>query len=107
MSVQGQSDELTAFYQAYRDWLDAGAIYKNTFEFHRGVGLCGNLRLFCFIYGVFGQSQLFLDELEQQFNAADLDKNYPFSSAEIYRLEVERDTAHLNPKRIQWVRDHC
>jgi hypothetical protein len=111
-----QSDELTAFYQAYVDWLDVGAPEtvlhpKNPFEFLRGVGLCGNLRLFCFQHSCYGHHTMYAGEMIRQFVEAGLDKQYPFNryskDENSMSIEMRQDTCHINPKRLQWAKNHC
>lgn len=106
-----QSDELTAFYQAYVEWLGVGAPEtvdhpKNPFEFLRGAGLCANLRYFCEKHSCF--SRKFQIEMGAQFTEAGLDLCFPFNrfSEDFYR-EVYKDTCYINPKRVQWVNNHC
>ena len=111
-----QSDELTAFYQAYLAWLNAGAPEdfdrtKNPFDFLRGVGLCGNLRLFCFHHKCYGHHTVYVAEMLNQFVEAGLDKQYPFNryskDENSMSIEIRQDTCYINPKRVQWVNNHC
>lgn len=109
MAHANQSDELTAFYQAYRDWVNAGADENKTkYGFMTGLALCGNLRQFCFFYGCFAQSERFIDEMTEQFGTAGLSKRIPFNRtiSEFYN-ESEEDRMHLNTHRWQWVLNHC
>lgn len=116
MAHANQSDELTAFYQAYRDWLNAGANEttndaNNPFGFFRGVGLCGNLRLFCFQHSCYGHHTIYVAEMIKQFVDAGLDKQYPFNSyskdENSMSIEMRQDTCHINSKRVQWVLNQC
>lgn len=109
-----QSDELTAFYQAYWDWVKAGALSdgetssKNVYGFYRGTGLCANLRYFCNAHNCFGGYTQFDDEMVSHFIEAGLHCRTPFNQSmpDVY-LEAKDDSAYLNRKRMQWVIDHC
>ena len=111
-----QSDELTAFYQAYLAWLNAGAPETNVFDtnahgtnvygFARGSGLCANLRYFCEHYE--SHSNDFQIEMAMQFTEAGLSPRFPFNpNPDDFYKEVYKSTCHINPKRVQWVNDHC
>lgn len=103
-----QSEELTTFYKAYLAWVEAGTPLDLTM---RGTdGLCGNLMRFCDAhYGFDKITMRTLDEMNIQFETAGLNHRYPFDDGEyrIYRRFAETGALHLNPKRIQWVREHA
>ena len=90
---------LKEFYQAYAAWLDAGA--PSLEPFSRAVGLCGNLTIFTKDW-----HPLF-DAMKSQFEEAGLDHEYPFGGEESYYTYCYYGTAHLNPERIEWVKEHC
>lgn len=111
-----QSDELTAFYQAYLAWLNADApetdvFGTNAYGFARGSGLCANLRYFCFHHKCYGHHTVYVAEMLNQFVEAGLDKQYPFNryskDENSMSIEIRQNTCHINPKRVQWVNDHC
>ncbi|WP_244832349.1 hypothetical protein [Caballeronia sp. TF1N1] len=99
-----QSELLTAFYQAYLWWLTLGA--NEDMGFSRYHGLCGALRQWANRNAQIEYRQL-SDEMRMQFSWERLDFLHPFHpTTQDYNREVDRGEAHLNPKRIQWVKDH-
>lgn len=90
---------LQQFYNDYAAWLDAGAPEDR--RFYRGYGLCDNLysQPYCNIY--------LMNEMKGQFKTAGLDIHYPFGGSEVFEYETDNLTFHLNPSRIQWVKDHA
>lgn len=96
-----QSEELTAFYRAYAEWLDDGA--PNGQPFFRSFGLCSALDEFL---GRTKKKWQIKHEMLQQFEAAGLHANYPFGYAEYYR-RMEKGTVYLQSKRVKWVREHA
>ena len=90
---------LKEFYQAYAAWLDAGA--PDNKPFSRAVGLCANLTRFA------DAPDDLRREMIGQFKAAGLDSRYPFGSEVGYYIFYIFAKQHLNPKRIEWVREHC
>lgn len=90
---------LKAFYQAYAKWLDAGA--PNGQPFYRRHGLCGNLTRFT------DDWEPLLNAMIDQFKEAGLDTIYPFGGEYAFETEYDNATAHLNPARIKWVKEHC
>lgn len=96
-----QSAELTAFYRAYAKWLDDGAPEDKPFA--RCFGLCSNTFRYSNEVG-----HRIENEMRIQFKNADLPVNYPFNdSSRYYDEEAAFNQMHLNPNRIQWVREHC
>ena len=95
-----QSPELTQFYRDYAAWLDVGAPDLKPFMRHKG--LCANSASY---------PDSMYREMIQQFLDAGLSDSQPFNDANNpdndYWAESGRGTCHLNPARIQWVRDHC
>lgn len=90
---------LREFYQAYADWVDAGAPDGNPFR--REWGLCTNL----YFFGYCDDDLLY--EMSKQFEAAGLDPELPFNKDwDDYAREYKEDGSHLNAVRIQWVKDH-
>ena len=120
-----QSKELTSFYNAYNEWLEAGAPEHNDYRFLRSVGLCSALRKYSSIRkwaGVFkhviSQENIDIDidnlmvcdktislEMESQFDKANLDTKYPFGEIEFCR-GVQHESNYLDPNRIRWVKAH-
>lgn len=90
---------LKAFYQAYAAWLDAGAPHLEPFS--RGVGLCNNLRHFT------DDWKPLRTEMAAQFEAAGLDPKYPFGGEADYDERLIDERQHMNPERIEWVRNHA
>lgn len=105
MLVAGQSDTLTEFYRAYLAWVEAGTPKHP--HFARCWGLCCNLADY---YGGTTRASLSAaDEMRMQFRQAGLDEELPFNPYPGSRKYTEESLAyqcHLNPHRIQWVRDH-
>jgi len=96
-----QSKELTEFYRAYLAWVEAGAVYSGGFSVR--YGLCNNLAKY-FHYS----NYVLCCELADQFEEAGLEHTLPFNGdSHEYFYETNSGACHLNPKRIQWVRDHC
>ncbi len=98
-----QSKKLTEFYNAYNNWLNAGA--PNYEPFSRTAGLCYGIMTFsdenCKV------ARILKSEMRKQFDAADLDNCTPFNNDENYYADESDDRSmHLNPKRIEWVRSH-
>lgn len=116
-----QSKRLTKFYNAYNDWLKAGAPERvqvvsflpwvtKAAPFSRHYGLCLNLNLWyhaqcwCWVPShaavqqlVYEQAQLFRDE--------GLDSVIPFGHSD-YVFRRAAGTFHQCPKRIDWVKAH-
>lgn len=110
-----QSELLTQFYRAYAGWLDDGAPQAVQI-FQRDAGLCGNVMSWAAAIGKDGlHRKLLRDELRMQLKHAGMDMDYPFSPADApcgphhyyHSIEQTRLICHLNPKRIEWVRDHA
>ena len=98
-----QSEGLTKFYNAYLAWLEAGA---ETDQFTRRDGLCIN------IIDYFDcEKPPELDEIHNQFREAGLCAILPFnkeSNGDVsYYGEIYDASAHLNQKRIDWVKEHA
>lgn len=101
-----QSDILTDFYRLYVEWLDSCS--WNTADFKRDHGIC--LCLEKYLYNRHYPKwyiQEVLKELTTQFINAGLHKHYPFNQGDVFYYEKEKQTKHLNPMRIKWVRDHA
>lgn len=105
-----QSKELTEFYQAYKKWLEEGAPAER--PFFRYWGLCSNFTAWAHDYGAMNRQTIFTvgRELTQQFADAGLDIFMPFNAmkgGDNYTEEAASHQTHLNPKRIQWVKEHA
>lgn len=107
-----QSEELTKFYRAYNDWLDADAPRDNRYGFYKDIGLCGNLvsfykngELVIPSHADMQTLQVIRNEMRDQFLYAGLDAQYPFGERKYIRQR--RDCSqHLDPNRIRWVKSH-
>lgn len=98
-----QSEKLTQFYREYLKWVESGAPTDHHC-FERKYGLCANLASSCESIAVSGT---LLEELITQFEDAGLTSAYPFDAdIHAYKVNMEKLIHHLNPNRIQWVRDH-
>ena len=104
-----QSKELTCFYQAYLDWLENGC--KPNSVFHTGFGLCRCLVDYLIKVRDYSRNQAWYvkKEMQDQFQEAGLDSLFPFSNGMRvpYIEESENFRMHLNPRRIQWVKEHA
>lgn len=102
------SEELKRFYREYLAWVEAGAPLSTVFTETRG--LCCNL--LDWSKNTYPNRRKYIELSEEQgslFMAAGLSISFPFhddDTGEYYR-ECERDAAHLNPKRLAWVREHA
>ena len=95
------SPTLTIFYQDYQAWLDEGA--PQDAPFRRYSGLCANMyEVFlsndCSLFGVYRELK--------QFREAGLDDTLPFNENDFgsYLAEMGEETCHLNPARVNWVK---
>lgn len=93
-----QSNELTKFYQAYSDWLDAGAPHRQ--PFWRNFGLCSSIND---VKNLNVSAHVLMDEMSTQFIFAGLNRVHPFGQR-IYMEEKAANEMHLNPRRIAWVK---
>lgn len=103
-----QSESLTAFYDAYLDWLNKRARSK---KFSRKEGLCVNLVKFL------GHEDDGVDiipaliEMKKQFENAELSRIIPFNRRVEgdpgYFYEMSEGKAHTNKKRVAWVKAHA
>lgn len=97
-------NKLAEFYEAYSDWIDAGAPESEPFS--RRVGLCASLCLYLKGKGCNPRERevaLFL--MKSQFTKAGLSRNYPFNNADnSYYVEGIDGKIHANKNRIAWVK---
>ena len=97
-------NQLSDFYKAYSDWIDAGAPEGEPFS--RRVGLCASMCLHLKWKGCNPRERevaLFL--MKSQFIKAGLSRDYPFNNAEnSYYEEGINGTMHTNSDRIAWVK---
>ena len=97
-----QSKELTAFYRAYKQWLDDGAFDGQ--PFFRSCGLCANVEKF--VEEKFPMEKFSLGrEMTRQFQQENLNLNYPFGYSSFMSASATEEQ-HLDPLRIKWVEDH-
>lgn len=100
-----QSKELTAFYKSYLDWLDVGAPHEQPYS--RKYGLCSNI-LHYYFNSNWRNYYPIKEEMKNQFDQAGIHTIYPFEGSKYhYHDAAEHRKLHLNPARIQWVRDHA
>ena len=99
-----QSKRLTKFYNAYNDWLEAGAPEDNEYGFSRKIGLCGSIAYY-YEKQSLSVSQKVIAEQTRQFIAAGLDKGYPFGYSAYY-VGMSNNNNHLDPNRVAWVKAH-
>lgn len=93
---------LTDFYRSMQAWIVAGRPIVNPLGFYKGVGLCGNLSIFCPNTDIFTR---LAHEMAQQFERAGLDTRVPFNSLENpYWVEFDK---YENPKRLAWIKEHA
>lgn len=90
---------LQQFYNDYDAWLDAGAPEGQPFS--RIQGLCRNL------WDWSGYDNRLQAEMRVHLKKVGLNPAYPFGGDDVYDDESLNATMHLNPKRIQWVKDHA
>lgn len=97
-------DKLAEFYEAYSDWIDAGAPESEPFS--RRVGLCGSLCSHLASKGCrFPVRDMALQLMKSQFIKAGLSRDYPFNNADnSYCLESINGEIHTNKNRIAWVK---
>lgn len=97
-------NQLAEFYEAYSDWIDAGAPESEPFS--RRVGLCGSLCSYLASKGCrFPVRDMALQLMKSQFIKAGLSRDYPFNSADnSYCLESINGEIRTNKNRIQWVK---
>lgn len=97
-------NQLAEFYEAYSDWIDAGAPESEPFS--RRVGLCGSLLLHLKSKGCrFPVRDMALQLMKSQFIKAGLSRDYPFNNADnSYCLESINGEIHTNKNRVAWVK---
>lgn len=97
-------NQLAEFYEAYSDWIDAGAPESEPFS--RRVGLCGSLCSHLASKGCrFPERDMALQLMKSQFIKAGLSRDYPFNNADNpYCLESIDAAIHTNKNRIAWVK---
>lgn len=103
-----QSESLTAFYDAYLDWLNKRARSK---KFRRNEGLCVNLLIFLGQEDADDLNIPQIREIKAQFRNAGLCSLLPFNSRVAgdmgYVPEMQLSKAHTNKKRVAWVKAHA
>ena len=97
-------DKLAEFYNAYSDWIDAGAPEGK--PFNRNCGICVSLTLHLKAMGLTPKEREQARKLmRSQFIKAGLNGDYPFNSQEKpYLSESARGLIHTNIARIAWVK---
>ncbi len=96
---------LLEFYTEYLKWVDSGTEKGFPFETHEG--LCSSLERYLTSRGLdFNECDKVVKIMAGQFIEAGLNSFYPFNTDKAeYQDECEENSVHLNPARIQWVRD--
>lgn len=97
-------NQLSEFYKAYSDWIDAGAHGGEPFS--RRVGLCASLCEYLREEGItFKEREMALLLMKSQFTKAGLSRDYPFNNADnSYYLESIDGKIHANKNRVAWVK---
>lgn len=97
-------NKLAEFYNAYSDWIDAGA--HDGEPFSRRVGLCASLCEYLREEGIrFKEREMALLLMKSQFIKAGLNRDYPFNNKEnLYCIESIHGRIHTNIDRIAWVK---
>lgn len=97
-------NQLAEFYEAYSDWIDAGAPEGEPFS--RRIGLCGSLCLYLTSKGcICPVRDMALQLMKSQFIKAGLSRDYPFNNADnSYYMESINGTIHTNKNRVAWVK---
>lgn len=97
-------NKLAEFYEAYSDWIDAGAPEGKPFS--RKCGICVSLTLHLKDIGLTPKEREQARKLmRSQFIKAGLNGDYPFNNRELpYLTESARGMIHTNKNRIQWVK---
>lgn len=97
-------NQLTEFYKAYSDWIDAGA--PDGKPFSRNCGICVSLTLHLKAMGLTPKEMEQARKLmRSQFIKAGLNGYYPFNNRELsYLTESARGLIHTNKNRIAWVK---
>lgn len=97
-------NQLAEFYEAYSDWIAAGAPESEPFS--RRVGLCGSLCSYLTSKGCkFPVRDMALQLMKSQFIKAGLNSDYPFNNKEnSYCVEAINGLIHTNIDRIAWVK---
>lgn len=104
MKIQS-SAALLKFYKEWLEWQEQGGNGAHR-TFMTWAGLCPQLRdwvVYDAKMGVLASRELRY-ELKSQFITAGLDRSYPFTTERGYEQEAEKNTAHLNPVRVAWVK---
>lgn len=97
-------NQLSEFYKAYSDWIDAGAPEGKPFS--RNCGICVSLTLHLKQMGLTPKEREQARKLMRaQFIKAGLSRDYPFNNAEnSYYVECINGTIHTNKNRVAWVK---
>nr|DAY73883.1 MAG TPA: hypothetical protein [Caudoviricetes sp.] len=98
-----------ALLQFYKDWLEAAeapdADSDNHLIFRNGMGLCGNLEMWCDEY--YDEEASVANAayccMKGQFEDAGLNSIYPFGER-AYDVAAYHDTQHKDEKRLAWVK---
>lgn len=104
--ISNSTPELLQF---YKDWLEAAeapdADSDEHFIFRNGMGLCGNLEMWCDEH--YDEESIVANNaycrMKEQFEEAGLDSVYPFGER-AYDRAAFTDTQHKNEDRQAWVR---
>lgn len=94
----------------YKAWLEAAeapdADSDEHFIFRNGMGLCGNLEMWCDEY--YDEEDVEANAayccMKEQFESIGLSSIYPFGEME-YNEAAYADTQHKNARRLAWVRN--
>ncbi len=98
-----QSKELTTFYKAMHEWINAGFPESEVFKGY--YGLCNNLVKFC--EDMDHSDYVLQQEMEHQFIDAGLDQYVPFNNIGGMPSFFKEVHHYKNPLRINWIREHA
>ena len=96
---------LSKFYRDLQEWIDKGCPSHPKFITYQGI--CGQLDNYFPYREDRGTWERMRYELKSQFTNAGMDRIYPFGGEVLYDIELNAETLYLDPKRLQWVKDHA
>lgn len=99
-------EELKQFYQAIQEWVDEGCPPHDVFQLDSG--LCNTLEMWCEKAGYDRElTEQLWDEQAGMFQAAGLDKNFPFDTEESYNHAYYSNAMYDNADRLNWIKEHA
>ena len=95
---------LVDFYNAYNDWLDAGAVDGFEAQFARQNDLYAELHTYLEEKNVADFDNVVAD-FQETLKGAGLDVDYPFGYSS-HMLGYKTNTMYLDKNQIRWVKSH-